>query len=233
MKIKQVEEKTDENDQKIQTLFKKINTSFTEFREKVDNLEKNNEKILTEKINYKDEIDTRINNCKNDIKEIKIFCQSQIKEMEENYKKEIMRANDQNKDLPLELSKKTMDLKEQIKLKEVFENKLKESENRINDLNNIIEVSKKSLNTKDELIKMYQDKINNDKKKINDLEISLSQNIYNYKMAEDDFETLLIIFQGILQKDKEKYLKNVKKLSSKGKKYVLSLIEKYNVFSDL
>ena len=65
----------------------------------MDNLEKNNEKILTEKINYKDEIDTRINNCKNDIKEIKIFCQSQIKEMEENYKKEIMRANDQNKDL--------------------------------------------------------------------------------------------------------------------------------------
>ena len=75
----------------------------------MDNLEKNNEKILTEKINYKDEIDTRINNCKNDIKEIKIFCQSQIKEMEENYKKEIMRANDQNKDLPLELSKKTME----------------------------------------------------------------------------------------------------------------------------
>ena len=233
MKIKQVEEKTDENDQKIQTLFKKINTSFTEFREKVDNLEKNNEKILTEKINYKDEIDTRINNCKNDIKEIKIFCQSQIKEMEENYKKEIMRANDQNKDLPLELSKKTMDLKEQIKLKEVFENKLKESENRINDLNKIIEVSKKSLNTKDELIKMYQDKINNDKKKINDLEISLSQNIYNYKMAEDDFETLLIVFQGILQKDKEKYYKNIKKLSSTGKNFVISLVEKYNIFSEI
>jgi hypothetical protein len=44
---------------------------------------------------------------------------------------------------------------------------------------------------------------------------------------------LLIIFQGILQKDKEKYLKNIKKLSSKGKKYVISLVEKYNVFSDL
>jgi chromosome segregation ATPase len=153
--------------------------------------------------------------------------------MEENYKKEIMRANDQNKDLPLELSKKTMDLKEQIKLKEVFENKLKESENRINDLNNIIEVSKKSLNTKDELIKMYQDKINNDKKKINDLEISLSQNIYNYKMAEDDFETLLIVFQGILQKDKEKYYKNIKKLSSTGKNFVISLVEKYNIFSEI
>ena len=233
MKIKQVEEKTGENDQKIQTLFKKINTSFTEFRENIDNLEKNNEKILTEKINYKDEIDSRINNCKNDIKEIKTFCQTQIKEMEENYKKELMRANVQNKDLPLELSKKTLDLKEQIKLKEVFENKLKESENRINDLNKMIEISKKSLNTKNELIKEYQDIIDKDKKKINDLEISLSQNIYNYKMAEDGFETLLIVFQGILQKDKEKYYKNIKKLSSTGKNFVMSLVEKYNIFSDI
>jgi len=52
-------------------------------------------------------------------------------------------------------------------------------------------------------------------------------------MAEDDFETLLIIFQGILQKDKQKYLKNIKKLNSKGKQYVKSLVENYNIFSDL
>jgi hypothetical protein len=49
-------------------------------------------------------------------------------------------------------------------------------------------------------------------------------------MAEDDFETLLIILQGILQKDKEKYFKNIKKLSSKGKNFVISLVEKYHVF---
>ena len=233
MKIKQVEEKSGENDQKIQTLFKKINTAFTDFRESIDNLEKNNKIILREKINYKEEMESHINNCKNDIKEIKIFCQSQIKEMEENYKKEIMRVNNQNKDLPLELSKKTLDLKEQIKLKEDVENRLKESAIKIIDLNKKNDIIKNSLNIKDELIKVYKEKINNYEKKINDLEISLSQNMYNYKMAEDDFETLLIIFQGILQKDKEKYYKNIKKLSSNGKNFVISLVKKYNIFSDI
>ena len=233
MKIKQVEEKSGENDQKIQTLFKKINTAFTDFRESIDNLEKNNKIILREKINYKEEMESHINNCKNDIKEIKMFCQSQIKEMEENYKKEIMRVNNQNKDLPLELSKKTLDLKEQIKLKEDVENRLKESAIKIIDLNKKNDIIKNSLNIKDELIKVYKEKINNYEKKINDLEISLSQNMYNYKMAEDDFETLLIIFQGILQKDKEKYYKNIKKLSSNGKNFVISLVKKYNIFSDI
>ena len=75
--------------------------------------------------------------------------------------------------------------------------------------------------------------IDADKNKINDLELSLIRNIYNYKMAEDDFDTLLIIFQGILQKDKEKYYKNIKKLGSNGRNFVISLVKKYNIFSDI
>ena len=227
------EKKSGENHGQIQTMLKLISTSFTDFIESIDKLEKENAKILTEKINYKNELDSRMNKCDSQIEEVKNFCQSQIKEMEENYRKEILRANEQNKDLSKSLDEARVTLKEQKKLNEVFENNLKSSENEINDLKKIIEENNKLLSIKSELINTYTQKIDHNNKKINDLEISLCQNIYNYKMAEDDFETLLIIFQGILQKDKEKYLKNIKKLSSKGKKYVISLVEKYNVFSDL
>ena len=231
-KVKE-EKKSGENQGQIQTMFKLINTSFADFIESIDKLEKQNVKILTEKINYKNDLDTRMNKCDAQIEEIKNFCQTQIKEMEENYRKEILRANEQNKDLSKSLDEANIILKEQKKNNEVSENKLKSKENEINQLNKKIEEINKLLSIKTKLIESYTEKIERNNKKINDLEISLCQNIYNYKMAEDDFETLLIIFQGILQKDKEKYLKNVKKLSSKGKKYVLSLIEKYNVFSDL
>ena len=231
-KVKE-EKKSGENQGQIQTMFKLINTSFADFIESIDKLEKQNVKILTEKINYKNDLDTRMNKCDAQIEEIKNFCQTQIKEMEENYRKEILRANEQNKDLSKSLDEANLILKEQKKNNEVSENKLKSKENEINQLNKKIEEIGKLLSIKTKLIESYTEKIERNNKKINDLEISLCQNIYNYKMAEDDFETLLIIFQGILQKDKEKYLKNVKKLSSKGKKYVLSLIEKYNVFSDL
>ena len=171
-----------------------------------------------------------MNTCEKDIKEAKSFCQSQIKEVEENYKKEILRANEKIKDLTKELDQVKLNLKEKEKLQEVFDNKLAENDNQINDLNKNIEERQKLLNLKTELIKAYEEKINNNNKKINDLEISLCQKIYSYKMAEDDFETLLIILQGILQKDKEKYFKNIKKLSSKGKNIVISLVEKYHVF---
>ena len=231
-KVKE-EKKSGENQGQIQTMFKLINTSFADFIESIDKLEKQNVKILTEKINNKNDLDTRMNKCDAQIEEIKNFCQTQIKEMEENYRKEILRANEQNKDLSKSLDEANLILKEQKKNNEVSENKLKSKENEINQLNKKIEEIGKLLSIKTKLIESYTEKIERNNKKINDLEISLCQNIYNYKMAEDDFEKLLIIFQGILQKDKEKYLKNVKKLSSKGKKYVISLIEKYNVFSDL
>ena len=235
MKGKQVEEKSGENDQQIQSLFKQINTQFTEFRESIDNLEKNSEKILSEKTNYKDEIDNHINNCKTDVKEIKKFCQKQIEEMEKN----LISTIGQNKDVSFGTNKKEEDLNDQNKIKE-FENKLKQKEEElkeiketINGLNETIEISKNSLKIKDELINIYQKTIDADKNKINDLELSLSRNIYNYKMAEDDFDTLLIIFQGILQKDKEKYYKNIKKLGSNGRNFVISLVKKYNIFSDI
>ena len=231
-KVKE-EKKLGENDGQIQTMFKLISTSFNDFIESLDKLEKENVKILTEKINYKSELDSRMNKCDTKIEEIKNLCQSQIKEMEENYRKEILRANEQNKDLSKSLDELKLNLEEQKKLNEAFDNKLKSSQNDINEYKKLIEESNKLLSIKTDLIKAYEEKIDKNTKKINDLEISLCQNIYNYKMAEDDFETLLIIFQGILQKDKQKYLKNIKKLNSKGKQYVKSLVENYNIFSDL
>ena len=100
-------------------------------------------------------------------------------------------------------------------------------------MNNVLEASKNSIETQNKLIQSYQEKITNNAKKINDLEISLCKNIYNYKMSEDDFETLLIVIQSIILKDKNKYIKNVKKLGSKGKNFVNNLVEKYNIFSDV
>ena len=231
--IKTVEINHEENDERIQTLFKNIQVGFTNFKETIDKLEKNNEQILKEKINYKEEIDSKLKNLQNEIKEIKTFCQSQIDEMKENYKKEILKANEQNKELLLKNSKVELDLKEQKSSNQAYENTLKEKENQITDMNNVLEASKNSIETQNKLIQSYQEKITNNAKKINDLEISLCKNIYNYKMSEDDFETLLIVIQSIILKDKNKYIKNVKKLGSKGKNFVNNLVEKYNIFSDV
>ena len=114
-KVKE-EKKSGENQGQIQTMFKLINTSFADFIESIDKLEKQNVKILTEKINNKNDLDTRMNKCDAQIEEIKNFCQTQIKEMEENYRKEILRAKEQNKDLSKSLDEANLILKEQKKI---------------------------------------------------------------------------------------------------------------------
>jgi cell fate (sporulation/competence/biofilm development) regulator YlbF (YheA/YmcA/DUF963 family) len=45
---------------------------------------------------------------------------------------------------------------------------------------------------------MYEDKIAEYKKYKEDLEINLNQNIVNFKMKEDELDTLLMVIEGIL-----------------------------------
>ena len=47
---------------------------------------------------------------------------------------------------------------------------------------------------------MFEDKIAEFKKSKEDLEVSLSQNIVNFKMKEDELDTLLMVIEGILVK---------------------------------
>jgi cell fate (sporulation/competence/biofilm development) regulator YlbF (YheA/YmcA/DUF963 family) len=47
---------------------------------------------------------------------------------------------------------------------------------------------------------MYEEKIAEYKKSKEDLEISLNQNIVNFKMKEDELDTLLMVIEGILVK---------------------------------
>lgn len=45
---------------------------------------------------------------------------------------------------------------------------------------------------------MYEEKIAEYKKSKEDLEISLNQNIVNFKMKEDELDTLLMVIEGLL-----------------------------------
>jgi hypothetical protein len=47
---------------------------------------------------------------------------------------------------------------------------------------------------------MYEEKILEYRKSKEDLEINLNHNIVNYKMKEDELDTLLMVIEGILVK---------------------------------
>lgn len=47
-------------------------------------------------------------------------------------------------------------------------------------------------------MKLYEEKISENKKIKEDLEINLNHNIVNFKMKEDELDTLLMVIEGIL-----------------------------------
>ena len=218
-----------EQNANLQTLFKNIQGTFMGFKESVDKLDKENENIFKTKYleNSTKEVEDKLKNCVSDIKD---FCDKQVKIMNENYEKEIKKVKDKYDELSFELDKQKSEIKSQTEQKEVCENKLKETDKQMNELNELSKSKDSLINTQNDNIKMYQDKINDYKKMKEDLELSLATNIYNFKMKEDEFDSLFMVIEAIVSKKKDKYEHSLSKLSADVKDSLQSLIKKYKFF---
>ena len=219
------------NDQSmnLQTLFKNIQSTFMEFKESVDKLDKENENVFKTKYleSSTKEMEEKL---KNSVSDIQAFCDKNLKEMNEKYQSEIKKVKDKYDELTFEMTKKNMEVKDQMEKNELNINKLKEAESKINELNEIAESREGVVKSQNDAIKMYEDKIKDFQKSKEDLELSLAQNIYNFKMKEDEFDIMFMVIESILSKKKDKYEQNLNKLSSDYKNYLQSMVKRYKFF---
>ena len=213
----------------LQNLFKNIQSTFMEFKESVDKLDKENESVFKTKYleNSTKEVEDKLKNCVTDIKS---FCDKQSKTMNDNYEKEIKKFKEKYDELNLELAKKNSEIKEKIEIKEVDDNKMKEKNKQIDELNELSKSKDNLINTQNDNIKMYQDKINEYKKSKDNLELLLNQNIYNFKMKEDEVDSLFMVFEAIISKKKDKYEHSFSKLSPESKEWFKLMSKKYKFF---
>ena len=213
----------------LQNLFINIQNIFMDFKNSIDKLDKENENIFNLKKleNFTKETETKFGDCTLDIKN---FFQNQIKELGQNYEREIKKLKDEYDKINFELIKKNNDIIEQTKLKEVCEIKLKESEKQINELNELSKSKDELIESHEKNLKIYEDKINEYKKTKEDLELSLARNIYNFKMKEDEFESLFMVIEGIVSRKKEKFEHNLLKISHEAKTMVENLVKQYKFF---
>ena len=99
------------------------------------------------------------------------------------------------------------------------------------------EDTKEIANSKNELIDkqketitMLEERVSGLEKENADLEVNLNKNVFNYKMKEDEIETLVMVFGGILSKRKDKYEHNMKRLSVEPKRAIEELVKQYKLF---
>jgi hypothetical protein len=218
-----------ENGLNLQNLFINIQNTFMDFKNSVDKLDKENENIFNLK-NLENLTKETENKIGDNSLSLKNFFQKQIKELCQNYENEIKQLKDKYDEINFELTKKNIDINEQIKSKEGFKIQLKENETQINELKEISKSKDELLETQNNLLKVYEDKIKDYKKMKEDLEMNLAKNVYNFKMKEDEFDSLFMVIEGIVSKKKEKYEHNLNKLSAETKNMVENLVKQYKFF---
>ena len=213
----------------LQNLFINIQSTFMDFKNSVDKLDKENESMYNLKNleNLTKDAENKFGDCTSGLKS---FWEKQINELGENYEKEIKKLKDEYDMINLELTKKNNDISEQSKLKEGCEIQLKETEKQINELSELSKAKDELIETQNQTLKVYEDKINEYKKTREDLELSLAKNIYNFKMKEDEFDSLFMVIEGIVSRKKEKFEHNLNKLSPEAKNMVENLVKQYKFF---
>ena len=206
----------------IPSLLKTVNKSFINFKESVDNLIKENDSIQKNKYLEisKQEIDNKLNNILNDVKN---FCNLQIKTVSDNYEKIIKKIKNESEELNFELSKKNFSLNEQMLLKETYEKKFNESNKSIDQLKSIVQDKDNLIKTQNNAFKVYEDRIN-------DSEMKMAENIINLKMKEDEFESLFMVFENIVAKRKDKFEHEISKISPEAQRYLKTLFKQYKLF---
>lgn len=206
----------------INSLLKTVNKNFIDFKESVDNLKNENDSIQKNKYLElsKEEIDTKLNNVLNDVKN---FCTNQIKTVSDNYEKLLKKSKTDFEELNFELSKKDFALNEQMLLKETFEKKFNESNKSIENLKSMTQDKENVINTQKESFKVYDSRIN-------DLELKLAESIINSTMKDDEFESLLMIIQYILSKKADKFEQNLSKVSPDTQQILRKLVKQYKIF---
>ena len=213
----------------LHSLFKNIQNTFMEFKKSIDKIEDENENLFkTKEMNLNvNEIE---NNMKNWINEIKNYKENQFKNLNENYEKNIKNIKNDLDETNLKLTKKESEFNNQIEISENFKSQFNEANLKVNQLNEITKSKDNLINTQNDTIKMYEDKIkdfNSDKDK---LEMLLNSNIVNFKMKEDEVETILMVIECMLAKNKNKYEHNINKLSNDCKASINNMVKKYKLF---
>ena len=206
----------------INSILKTVNKNFIDFKESVDNLKNENNSIQKNKYLElaKEEIESRLNNVLNDVKN---FCSNQIKTVSDNYEKLIKKAKSDFEELNFESSKKDFALNEQMLFKETYEKKFNESNQSIEKLKSIIQDKENLINTQNSSFKMYESRIN-------DLEIRFAENIYNLRMKEDEYENLFMILQYMFAKKADKFEQNISKISPESQQFLKNLAKQYKIF---
>ena len=206
----------------VTSILKSVSKSFIDFKESVDNLTKENDSLQKNKYLEisKQEIENKLNTVLNNV--IK-FCDDQIKTVSENYEKMIAKINNEYENLNFELSKKNYALNDLLLLKETYEKQFKESNTSMNNLKSIIQDKDNLIETQKSAFQVYE-------KKIYDSEMKLAEVVVDLKVKEDEYESLINIFDCIIAKKKDRFEHEISRLSPDVQKYLIKLIKDNRFF---
>lgn len=206
----------------IPSLLKNVNKSFLGFKESVDNLRQENDNIQKNKyleISMQ-EIENKLNNI---LKEVKNFCDLQIKNVSEKYENIIKKIKNECEELNFELSKKNYAQNELMLLKDTYEKKYNESNKSIDYLKSMIEDKEEIIKTQNNAFKVYENRIY-------DSEMKMAENIVNLKVKEDEYDSLFLLIETIISKNKKGFEREVNKLPQENQKILNNYIKQYKFF---
>ena len=204
----------------LQQLFKGIQSTFLEFKESVDKLDRENENVFKTKyleLSTK-EIESK---SKNWIDEIRLYREDQLKALNENYEKTLKKVRDEVEELNFELTKKNYSLNEQTQINDTYKDKIKEVNTKLEEVTQLSDSKENVIKTQNDNIQLLEKRLTDIQRNKEDLELKLNKYIVDFKMQEDELENVIIVIDSIFAKKKDRFEHALQKLNAETRNQIV------------
>ena len=141
------------------------------------------------------------------------------------------KAKNEIDDLTFQLTTISHSFNEATQLKKENDAMIASMKNQMSQIESISNSKDTLIKKQKEEIKLLNEKIKELKKIKEDLDLNLNKNILNYKMKEDELETMVMVIDGMLSHRKDKYEHNLRRLGSEMKTAVEIISKEYKIFT--
>lgn len=219
----------DNNSSNLQQLFKGIQNTFLDFKESIDKLDKENEYVY--KTKYLELSSKEIENkFLGWIEDIRRYKDDQIKSLSEIFECNMKKVKEENEELNFELTKKNIALTEKEQEKENMTFQLNDFKTQIDEKIQLNGQKELIISTLEKNYKSLEIKMKEYEQIKENLEVSLNNYIVDYKMKEDELDTVITVIKAMFSKKKDVYEHHLSKLSNETKKVMDEIKKDYKLW---
>ena len=213
----------------LQNIFKNLQSLYIEFKDLIDKCDKDKESLFRKKF-FEISSKEMEKKSKSWTDEVILFRENHLKTMQNIYNEKLNTLKAENNELKLKVDKYEYSLSEESRANEDLKQKLENIITEKNEVNSISKSKDAIIEIQKTQIELFENKQKEWEEEKDVLEIKICQYVSSNRIKEDEIETMIMIIDSILTKNKKKFENHIFRFDDNISTAIQNLVKENKVF---